>query len=593
MPHQLKTIWAQQVDADCPLNEYPRPNLVRDSYICLNGSWDCRMGKKDEKSRYAGPILVPFSPEAPLSGVQKTLGPDEQLLYQKAFTLPNNFCRGRLLLHFEAVDQECQVFLNGRFLGEHKGGYLPFSFDITPFVQAGKKNLLSLTVTDATEYASHARGKQQLCRRGICRSLFYTPQSGIWKTVWLESVPERYVERLQVTPLLDEQSVQVKVLANQGEGLPVTVQVLAEGKTIAQKTGISGQPLTLPLPCPRVWSPEEPFLYDLAVSMEKDEVRSYFGLRKISAGPDKHGILRFFLNNRPYFFHGVLEQGYWPDGLMTAPTDEALVQEIKTLKQMGFNTIRVHVKVETQRFYYHCDRLGMAVWQDMPNGGGRYNMGFVTYLPNVFGKLFSPRDHHYRLFGRTDEQGRKQYRQDLSGLTELLYNLPCVAVWVPFNEGWGQFDAQAATRLLRKIDQTRLVNEACGWFDQGGGDVYSIHNYFKKLRVRPKNRVVALTEYGGYACPVAGHTYADKVFGYQKYQNAASLTNAFAALWENSLLPLLKTGLSAAIYTQASDVENEANGLMTYDRKVEKMDKSRLKKLSGQILGQFSHLTNE
>lgn len=316
-------------------------------------------------------------------------------------------------------------------------------------------------------------------------------------------------------------------------------------------------------------------------------------MRKYSVAKDANGILRFFLNNKPFFFNGVLDQGYWPDGLMTAPSDEALIYDIVKLKEYGFNTIRKHIKVEPERFYYHCDRLGMIVWQDMPNGGGDYNMAFVTYLPNGLGNFARGiKDHHYKWFKREDEEGRKQYYRDLQGMIRLLYNYPSIAVWVPFNEGWGQFDARKVSEKVKKWDSTRLVNEACGWFDQKGGDMYSIHNYLRKLKVSPKlDRVVALTEYGGYAFPVEGHLACEKKFGYQKYATTEELTENYKRLWDEEIFPNLARGLSSAIYTQTSDIEEEVNGVMTYDREVDKLGMEVVCELNRKLYRMFDELT--
>ena len=312
---------------------------------------------------------------------------------------------------------------------------------------------------------------------------------------------------------------------------------------------------------------------------------SYFALRQFGRAKDKDGIWRFTLNDKPFFFNGVLDQGYWPDGLLTAPSDAALLFDIQKLKALGFNTIRKHIKIEEERFYYHCDRLGMAVWQDMPNGGGAMNLFFVTDLPNAFPSFGRKvKDNHYRLFKRKDTKGREQFYQDLTGMVELLRDYPCIALWTPFNEGWGQFDAEKATALIRKTDDTRLINEACGWFDQGGGDVYSIHNYLRSLKVKPQpDRVVALTEFGGYACPTPGHMACEKEFGYKGYQNKQQLSDAYRALWQRDVLPWIEKGLSAAIYTQTSDIEEEINGFFTYDREVEKLEAAVVQEVNRKV----------
>lgn len=588
---QLTSRWAKQVDVKNPLPEYPRPNLVRDSFLSLNGEWDYCINHNKEVTEYDGKIVVPFSPETMLSGVGKIVMPEDYLHYRKIFMLPNGFKKDRVLLHFGAVDQECSVYLNGQLLGEHVGGYLAFQFDITE-VLVEEENVLTLCVKDWTEKKPHARGKQKLVRKGGMSSLFYTPQSGIWKSVWLESVAEEYVVSLKITPMYDETAVKIKVNVK-GEQSKAEVYVLDEGTVIAETVVDVKEEAKITLKDFVPWTPENPYLYDLKITYGQDEISSYFGMRKFSTGKDKNGTWRFFMNNKPFFFNGVLDQGYWPESLLTAPTEEALVYDIIKLKELGYNTIRKHIKIEPDRFYYLCDKLGMLVWQDMPNGGGNYNLLHVMYLTNVFswyGRKI--KDNHYGLFARKDENGRKQYYEDLRGMIEQLYNYPSIAVWVPFNEGWGQFDATKATELIRSLDETRLVNEACGWFDQKGGDMYSIHNYLRKLKVKPQtDRVVALTEFGGYAFPIPGHMACDKEFGYKHYKTKEELTTNYKRLWEEEVYPNLEKGLSSTIYTQTSDIEEEINGLMTYDREENKFVEEELKALHARLYEMFEDMT--
>ena len=613
---QLISRWGKEIDPGNILQEYPRPNLVRDSYFNLNGKWECRINESETADFYDETIIVPFSPESMLSGVGKIVMPHQRLHYRKKFTLPEGFKKSRVLLHFGAVDQECSVFVNGIRVGGHKGGYLPFHFDITDSLRQGE-NVLTLSVTDRTEQSPHARGKQKLQKKGKYASLFYTPQSGIWKTVWMESVEKAYIEDVRITPLYDDSSVRFEITvlnacktsgaetsggkASGGETSgTVRLAVLDRGGKIGQaeitvrqekeiKQVISQE---IKLDGFKPWTPDTPHLYDVIIRYGEDEVRSYFGMRKLSTGRDGKGILRFFLNNKPYFFNGILDQGYWPESLMTAPSDEALVYDIIKLKEMGYNTIRKHVKIEAERFYYHCDRLGMMVWQDMPNGGGEYNMVFVTHLPNASDRFArGVSDRHYGIFKRKDGEGRRQYYTDLKNMVSTLYNYPSIAVWVPFNEGWGQFDAAKATKEVREIDSGRLINEACGWFDQGGGDMYSIHNYRHKLKVKPQqDRVVALTEYGGYAYPVEEHLSCKKEFGYQHYHSAEELTQNYKRLWEEEIYPNLQYGLCSAIYTQTSDIEEEINGVLTYDREIVKLDEDQVKEMNDKLYGMFDSL---
>lgn len=588
---QLMTRWGKDLNKDQVHLEYPRPRLVRDSYFNLNGEWDYAIKKSDVITEYDGKILVPFSPEAHLSGVNRVVMPDDFLHYRKTFILPEGFKKDRVILHFGAVDQECQVYLNGNKLGHHVGGYLPFDFDVTQELVPGENNL-TLCVVDKTEDAPHARGKQKLVKKGKYGSLFYTPNSGIWKTVWMESVAKDFIRDVRITPDFDGESVGIKVMTN-GSVEKAKIRILSDNMILKEAEIDTNSEVFIQLESIKPWTPDTPHLYDMEVDYHEDRVSTYFGMRKYSVGRDDKGILRFFLNNKPYFFNGLLDQGYWPDGLMTPPSDSALLYDVQKLKELGYNTIRKHIKIEPERFYYHCDKLGMIVWQDMPNGGGDYNMVFVTYLPNAFNWFArGVKDNLYSFFKRSEVQGRAQYREDLEGMVKLLYNYPSIAVWVPFNEGWGQFDAHEATELIRSLDDTRLINEACGWFDQGGGDMYSIHNYIRKLKVKPqKERVVALTEYGGYSYPVAGHMACQKEFGYKAYKTSEELTANYSRLWREEIYPNLEKGLSSAIYTQTSDIEEEINGLMTYDREVNKMEEDVVKKLNRDLYERFDCLT--
>ena len=589
---QLKTRWADLVNEDNVLAEYPRPNLVRNSYYNLNGKWDYCINKSKEAEGYDGQILVPYSPETLLSGVKRTVGPDDYLHYRKNFILPEGFAKDRVILHFGSVDQECEVYLNEKLLGEHKGGYSTFSFDITEVLKE-QENELKVVVRDWTEKKPHARGKQRYERTKLMSSLFYTCQSGIWKTVWMESVASEYIEKVKITPKYDEKAVEVFV-KTQGSTEKAAVQIWDGEILLKEETVCVNQSAEIEIGDFKAWTPDTPHLYDMKITYNQDEVKSYFGMRKFHVEKDKKGILRFFMNNKPFFFNGILDQGYWPESLLTPPTDEALKYDIVKLKELGYNTIRKHIKVEPERFYYHCDKLGMVVWQDMPNGGGDYNMFFVAYMTNVFECVArGTKDSHYKLFKREDAEGRAQYYRDLESMVEQLYNYPSIAVWVPFNEGWGQFDASKATALIRKMDKTRFVNEACGWFDQQGGDMFSIHNYLRKLKCKPKeDRVVALTEYGGYAYPVKGHLACEKEFGYKAYKSKEELTANYKRLWNEEIYPNLEKGLCSAIYTQTSDIEEEINGIMTYDRDEVKFIEKELQDLNQKLYELFDQATN-
>ncbi len=590
---QLRTRWGRIPDRQNVWQEYPRPNFVRDSYLNLNGEWDYCISASADTPRYDGRILVPFSPEADLSGAGEILGPGQYLHYRKYFRLPDGFRKKRVLLHFGAVDQECRVSLNGVLLGVHKGGYLSFHFDVTDVLR--EENTLTLLVTDWTEKRPHARGKQKLLKKGMMSSIFYTPQSGIWQTVWMESVEDPYLEWVKITTLFDENAVRLRakaVFACGETGVPerkVHVRISGQGQTVAEADILPGRDFVMALKEVHPWTPEDPYLYDVRLSFGKDQVSSYFGMRKVSVGRDGRGIPRFFLNNEPCFFNGLLDQGYWPEGLMTPPCDEALQYDIRMLKKLGYNTIGKHVKIEPERFYYHCDRLGMFVWQDMPNGGGDYDMLFVTYLPNLCERFARETpDHQYGRFRRADAEGRRQYYRDLNGMVRQLYNHPCIVAWTPFNEGWGQFDARAVSSKLRKLDQGRLINEACGWFDQKGGDMHSIHSYGRHLNMEPETeRVLALTEYGGFAYPVSGHTACRRQFGYRHCATGEELTGCYRRFQEEKLFPCIEKGLSAAIYTQVSDIEEEINGIMTYDRSVLKPDPEVVRELNQRLYELF------
>ena len=557
----MKTPWTDSVDRRCPLPEYPRPQMARDSWLCLNGPWDCAFrisgGIPDH---YDGQIIVPFSPETVLSGVCRALGRDETLWYHRVVDLPESFDGKRILLHFGAVDQEAAVWVNGRPIARHLGGYLPFEAEITKAL-SGRRAEIVVRVRDETDAGERSRGKQKTRRGGI----WYTPQSGIWQTVWMEAVPENYVKSLRVTPDYDRAIVRI------------TAEVSGEEPAYVRfRGGEYPLPAVLEVPDFEPWSPEHPKLYDFTVHCGTDEVRSYFAMRKFSVEQDEEGVPRLFLNNAPYFHNGLLDQGYWPDGLYTAPSDEAMIFDIRTAKAMGFNMLRKHIKVEPLRWYYHCDRLGMLVWQDMPSGGGQYNPVVVT-TPLITGLHL--KDHHYRLFARTDESCRAAYKTELADMVRHLYNCPCICMWVPFNEGWGQFDAAKAAEQIRNLDQTRTVDHASGWHDQGIGEVRSLHVYFTRYRFRPdpKGRAVLLSEFGGYGLALDGHRFSDRIFGYKNLESPGKLAAALKRLYREEIAPAKARGLAAAVYTQLSDVEDEINGMITYDRKVVKLDPDFMK----------------
>ena len=572
----MLTKWGAALDREHPLPEYPRPQLRRDSFLNLNGVWDYAVtASGDEPEVWDGEIVVPFSPEAPLSGAARGPAKDEYLHYRRSFTLPEGFQKSRVLLHFGAVDQIAEVFVNGVSTVKHSGGYWPFSADITSLLRKGE-NILRVTARDNADDPTFAYGKQRYKRGGM----WYTAQSGIWQTVWLESVPEVYVKALRITPEFDAARVRIE-LEIAGESAAITCDVRsADGAFVAGSWAKDGV-CVVPLPDFHAWTPDDPYLYTLDIACGEDRVESYFAMRKFSY-VELGGHRVFGLNNTPLFHNGLLDQGYYPDGLLTPPSDEAMVNDIETMKRCGFNMLRKHIKIEPLRWYYHCDRLGMIVWQDMVSGGQPYSFLHVSALPTL-GKVDLP-DRDAKPYGRNGMLSRARFRREMADTVRLLYNCPCIALWTVFNEGWGQFDALDMANELKKLDATRFIDHASGWQDQGYEEMKSRHIYFRPVKLKNDGRALALTEYGGYILAVDGHRWTDKVFGYRICRDGASLARDYEKLMREQVLPHIRAeGLTAAVYTQITDVEEELNGLMTYDREVLKIPEKTLREINEQL----------
>lgn len=581
-PNRLMTKWGEALlnsENPQPLTEYPRPQLVRDNYAILNGYWRYAFTKCQEApSQWDGEILVPFSPETVLSGVERQLMPNEYLWYERDLELAD--MKGRLILHFGACDERCKVYVNHRQVGRHFGGYQSFSMDITDYVEPGK-NTVMVCVQDMSDTSYHGKGKQCLKNGGM----FYTAQSGLWQTVWYEWVPKYYIKDVRITPVYDEDRVVIAVKADTNmTRVSYCAEVLDKDESVGEmcctSSGALWEELSVRIPDKKSWSPVSPFLYRVKISLHyedsednadnTDEVESYFGMRCFSVEKDRDGVPRLCLNHVPYFQNGVLDQGYYPESLLTPPSDEAMIHDIQFIKSKGFNMIRKHCKIEPMRWYYHCDRLGVLVWQDMINGGGTYNLLKTCYIPNAIPPLQKLKDNHYSYTARQSLRGRREWKKECAETVTQLYNCTSICMWVLFNEGWGQFDALKNTAFVRRMDSTRLIDAHSGWFDQEAGDVKSEHTYFFELSVKRGEKPYVLSEYGGISLIIEGHTYSQMYFGYGVHDSREQFFAEYKRLFKR-IEKLKREGLCAAVYTQLSDIEEEVNGLMTYDRRVEKI----------------------
>ena len=559
-----------------PHREHPHPQRMRKDWLCLNGEWELTKQSPEGNALFSGKILVPFSPETINGGLEAgfRLEAGERLLYRRSFTVDKRLLRGVTHLHFGAVDSECEVSVNGLPVGTHRGGFTAFTLDVSAVLREGENEICVLCRDEATRNEDPF-GKQSDLRGGI----WYTPQSGIWQTVWLESMPREHIRNLLITTDAEKKTVTLKADCF---GRAVTARVLDGEREIL--SGSFTCELTLAYDF-ALWSPDSPKLYNLVLTSETgDELRSYFGVRSFSKGYDEHGKMRLLLNGKPFFFNGLLDQGYWSDGMLTYPSDKAAEEEIRLLREMGFNTLRKHIKFEPMRWYYHCDRLGMLVWQDFVNGGGGYKFTHIAAFPFLG---IQHRDSDYRYFAREDADARAHFIKTAEETVRQLQNCVCIALWVPFNEGWGQFDSAEMTERVRAWDPTRLIDSVSGWHDQGVGktEMRSLHIYYTPLTVPKDPRPVVLSEFGGYSMKVEGHVFdRENAFGYKVFPNQARLCDALEKLYLKKLLPLIRKGLCGCIYTQVSDVEEEINGLVTYDRQVIKVPVAFMRRINDRLL---------
>lgn len=577
---KIKTKWAEQINPKNVLPEYPRPQLERTDWVNLNGEWEYAIKPKGqaEPAAFDGNILVPFAVESSLSGVQKEVGENNELWYKRTFSVPGGWKSKDIVLNFGAVDWKADVFVNDILIGSHQGGFTPFSFNITPYLTGKSNQKLVVRVWDPSDKGYQPRGKQTSNPEGI----WYTPVTGIWQTVWLEPVATNHITSVKSIPDIDNGTMNVTV----GTSAPccntsvVEVKLLDKGQVVASAKGLQGKELRLAVQNPTLWDPANPYLYDMKVSLIKDgkvldDVKSYTAFRKISSKRDANGVMRMQLNNKNLFQYGPLDQGWWPDGLYTAPTDEALLYDIVKTKDWGFNMIRKHVKVEPARWYYHCDKEGILVWQDMPSGD--------------MGNQWAP--HTYN--GGTDKDRSAasvaNYYQEWKEIMDMCISYPSIVVWVPFNEAWGQFDTEKVAEWTKNYDPSRLVNPASGGNHRACGDILDLHNYpGPNMFLYDPQRVTVLGEYGGIGLPLENHLWWNKRnWGYVQFKNSDEVTAEYVK-YADDLKGMVDRGFSAAVYTQTTDVEGEVNGLMTYDRKEIKINEAAVKKANQAVINQLS-----
>lgn len=585
---QLETPFEK--DTQFSWQDYPRPQLKRDSYISLCGVWQLSVKKYKVKvkqySRFAGfaseyqtddfeqtelgGIMVPYPPESRISGIERPLGENETYLYTRQFTLDEEFINDKVLIHFGAVDTNTVVMVNGRLAGVHRGGYLPFSFDITELIAAGE-NTITVEVEDTLDIEL-AYGKQRKDRGGM----WYTPISGIWQPVWLESVPENHIESIRLTPSLEDIAIEVK-----GGAEEKTVIISTENGYITKV--FSGEKVTIPIENPQHWSPEKPYLYNFEIISGKDRVQSYFALRTVSI-EDVKGQNYICLNGKPYFFHGLLDQGYFADGIYTPFTPAGFVWDIVEMKKLGFNTLRKHIKIEPDLFYYYCDKYGMMVFQDMMNAG-KYNYIIDTVLPTIGMKK--------GVTHKPSPRRKEFFEKECRILTDILYNHPAVVYYTIFNEGWGQYDADRIYKELKEYDPTRIWDATSGWFIEKDSDVDSHHIYFRKIKIKARpSRPLILSEFGGFSWKVPDHSFnLDEEYGYKKFKSGEELTKGLCDMYYGDIVPAIRHGLNGAILTQVSDVEDETNGIATYDRQVIKTDEKSMQDMANKLFETFAQIT--